>query len=178
MLHFVFIYYMGQLLRRFESSIRIKSSVSWGVYVGLSLVIGLIAFRQFYVGNFANMFKQFQYNNPLLVLSSVALFLAFKQLAFQARVINWFAGSVLAVYLVHDHFFFREWFVRINQTYGILTPQTVGIALLIVVVLMFGVVLLDKLRLIVTNPIVDFLSNKSEQIQNRIESKLSQKKSV
>ena len=68
--------------------------------------------------------------------------------------------------------------MRINQTYGILTPQTVGIALLIVVVLMFGVVLLDKLRLIVTNPIVDFLSNKSEQIQNRIESKLSQKKSV
>ena len=107
-LHFVFIYYMGQLLRRFESSIRIKSSVSWGVYVGLSLVIGLIAFRQFYVGNFANMFKQFQYNNPLLVLSSVALFLAFKQLAFQARVINWFAGSVLAVYLVHDHFFFAN----------------------------------------------------------------------
>ncbi len=177
-LHFVFIYYMGQLLRRFESSIRIKSSVSWGVYVGVSLVIGLIAFRQFYVGNFANMFKQFQYNNPLLVLSSVALFLAFKQLAFKARFINWFAGSVLAIYLVHDHFFFREWFVRINQTYGILTPQTVGIALLIVVVLMFGVVLLDKLRLIVTNPIVDFLSNKSEQIQNRIESKLSQKKSV
>ena len=141
-------------------------------------MIGLIAFRQFYVGNFANMFKQFQYNNPLLVLSSVALFLAFKQMAFQARFINWFAGSVLAVYLVHDHFFFREWFVRINQTYGILTPQTVGIALLIVVVLMFGVVLLDKLRLLVTNPIVDFLSNKSEQIQNRIESKLSQKKSV
>lgn len=171
-LHFVFIYYIGQLLRRFESSIRIKSIVSWGVYVGLSLVIGLIAFQQFYVGDFTNMWKQFQYNNPLLVLSSVALFLAFKQLSFQARFINWFAGSVLAIYLVHDHLFFREWFVRINQTYGILTPQTVGIALLIVVVLMVGVVLLDKLRLMVTNPIVDFLARQSSKLLEKIETKL------
>lgn len=171
-LHFVFIYYIGQLLRRFDSSIRIKRIVSWGVYIGLSLVIGLIAFRQFYVGDFANMFKQFQYNNPLLVLSSVALFLAFKQLSFKSRFINWFAGSVLAIYLVHDHFFFREWFVRINQMYGILTPQTIGIALLILAVLMVGVVLLDKLRLIMTNPIVDFLARQSSKLLKKIETKL------
>lgn len=137
-LHFVFIYYIGRLLRRFESSIRIKTVASLGLYIGLSLLIGFIAFRQFNIGNFPHMFKQFQYNNPLLVLSSVALFLAFKRLSFKACFVNWFAGSVLAIYLVHDHTFFREWFVRINQTYGILLLQSVGIALVIVIVLMFG----------------------------------------
>ena len=172
-LHFVFIYYIGQLLHRFEGVIKIGFVSSLTSYLVLSLLVGVIAFQQFYVGHVFTMWKQFQYNNPLLVFSSVALFWTFKNSSFHSRFINWFAGSVLAIYLVHDHIFFREWFVRINQTYGVLTPQTIGILLLLLFSLMLGVVLLDKARLVVTNPIVRFFASKSEQMQDKIESRLN-----
>ena len=160
-------------MHRFKGAIKIGFLSSLTSYLVLSLLVGVIAFRYFYVGNILTMWKQFQYNNPLLVISSVALFWTFKNCSFHSRFVNWFAGSVLAIYLVHDHIFFRERVVHINEIYGVLTPQTIGILLLLLFSLMFGVVLLDKLRLVITNPIVRFLTSKSEQIQDKIESKLN-----
>ena len=45
----------------------------------------------------------FAYNSPLVLTSSVALFVAFATLRFHSRVVNWLALSSFAVYLIHKN---------------------------------------------------------------------------
>ena len=45
----------------------------------------------------------FAYNSPLVLTSSVALFVAFATLQFQSRFVNWLAMSSFAVYLIHKN---------------------------------------------------------------------------
>ena len=40
-------------------------------------------------------------DNPLVIFASVLLLLSFNKLKIQSRVINWFATSCFAVYLIH-----------------------------------------------------------------------------
>ena len=49
-------------------------------------------------------FKVISYNNPVIVIESVALFVIFATMRFKSRAINWIASSAFAVYLIHMHF--------------------------------------------------------------------------
>jgi hypothetical protein len=41
------------------------------------------------------------YNSPLVILSSISLFLVFRKIEIQSRKINWLAKSVLAIFIIH-----------------------------------------------------------------------------
>lgn len=49
-------------------------------------------------------FKVIGYNNPVIMVESIALFIIFATMRFKSRAINWIASSAFAVYLVHMHF--------------------------------------------------------------------------
>src|SRR5574344_150806 len=47
-------------------------------------------------------FRLLWYNNPVILLGSIYLFLSFRSMHFHSRYINWIASSVLSVYLIQE----------------------------------------------------------------------------
>ena len=63
------------------------------------LVMAIIAY--FSLWKFGHAARQIRDDNPLVIFASVLLLLSFNKLKIQSRVINWFATSCFAVYLIH-----------------------------------------------------------------------------
>jgi hypothetical protein len=109
----------------------------------------------------------FPYTSPLVVISSIAFFLWFKNFIFTTikinKIINWAASSALSIYLIHENGFsnkvYRYYIYELGQQTEngfLLAFYLVFIALGVMVVC----ILIDKIRMLITNPI--------ERIFNRI----------
>ncbi|MGN0214137.1 MAG: acyltransferase family protein [Muribaculaceae bacterium] len=97
--HMVFIYWLGRVLRecmqRYATLPWCKAAI--GIYVvSLLAVVWMMQDMRY--------FKVISYNNPLVVVESLAFFTLFATMHFHNRAINWIASSAFAVYLIHMHF--------------------------------------------------------------------------
>ena len=105
-LSFILIYVIGRYIRLFGFPNRFKKWSSL-FYISLSLMVGIIAFLIFTYGTKIGLkenfyIRVFDYNNPLVVLSSICFFTMFEKLNIKNNgFINHIAKSVLAVLLVH-----------------------------------------------------------------------------
>lgn len=100
LISFINIYLIGQFMSTYPN-FRIKNGfiVYFSCSVGIFILayIALLYFPQRFV------WKIFQYNNPLVLISSVAFFCSFLKLSFRSKFVNSVAMSVLGVYLIHEH---------------------------------------------------------------------------
>ena len=64
------------------------------VYIVASLLTAVM-------GVYADSLTTFAYNQPLVIASSVALFVAFATMQFRSKVVNWLASGAFAAYLLH-----------------------------------------------------------------------------
>lgn len=91
--NFVFVYIMGGYLRRHAHAERIKTTYLVITHIACSL--GLIVYHHF--------FLMPSYNNPVLLLASLSLFMIFMKMKdFSSPTINSIAQCMFAVYLLHD----------------------------------------------------------------------------
>lgn len=82
------------------------------------------------------------YSNPLVILSSVSLFLLFSKIRFTNRFINWMSESCFAVYLLHSSpILFCSYYIP-----SIATATDYGSILCIVVFWFIAAILIDQLR--------------------------------
>ncbi len=98
---FVFIYMLARYLRIYGiPSFLLKFSVP--IYLFLSLVIGLSAYYSIALDiHVVDYF--FKYNNPLVILSSIAFFFTFYKLHVPyLKWVNYIATSTLSVLLIHE----------------------------------------------------------------------------
>lgn len=97
----IMMYLTGGYIKRqvdFKTNRRQIRRISLGVYVATSIAIAIMAL-------YVESQFTFAYNSPLVMLSSIALFLFFTSLDFQSKAINKLASSAFAVYLVHKNDF-------------------------------------------------------------------------
>lgn len=101
-LQFVYMYFIGRYLRLHTPSF---SQYRWWLlllYGVCSILVGTIDYS-----NVAGILPTSQwfaidgYNHPLVMASSIALFMFFITLSFQSRIVNYIAQSCLPLYLVH-----------------------------------------------------------------------------
>ena len=106
LVNFILLYFLGAYCRIHGSeNISIKKSVyAILVYLGCALINTVYA--QFFFGRAAS------YCNPLVIIQTVAIFIAFQNMSIQSKTINTIAGCSFGVYLMHS-FFFR--YCRIEQ---------------------------------------------------------------
>ena len=76
-----------------------------GVYIVASLLTAVM-------GVYADSLTTFAYNQPLVIASSVALFVAFATMQFRSKVVNWLASGVFAAYLLHKNPYIWVGYVR------------------------------------------------------------------
>lgn len=110
----------------------------------------------------------FYYNNPIVIFSTVILFIYFSKLHFNNKIINWLSGSILAVYLIQEggiNFYKYISNVYLNNGYNLYL--TFILFILFLGTFIFSI-LFDKLRLIVTNPIENILNDFINYILGKI----------
>lgn len=98
-LHLVMIYVIGGYLRREKS--RIKKSYYLYGYILLSLINAILCYVMVHLVNWNGMMA-FNYNNPIVIVSAVSLFLFFEGLNIQSIGINRFSRTVVAALLIQD----------------------------------------------------------------------------
>ena len=104
-INFIFIYMIGDSLRRYEILIDkllggVKNITIIYVALNLLLVIGYINCSDNIIGKVLWRLS-FPYSSPILLINSILFFSIFTKLSFQSTRINWLAKSSLAIYLIH-----------------------------------------------------------------------------
>ncbi len=95
--NFILLYSIGGYLRKYTIT---KMNKSWGlVYVVLSLITAMMCIYFFNRGANEAAWKLTYYNNPIIIMASIALFLFFKSVKIQNKCINKIAQSSLSIYL-------------------------------------------------------------------------------
>ncbi len=86
--------------------------------------------------------------SPIIGLSAVSLFMTFKNAGLPySRIVNWLAGGVLGVYLIHEHWAVKQVMWESIFPVDMLMDQWfLPKAVFVLVVLLLGMMLIDKVR--------------------------------
>ena len=161
-LSFMGLYMLSQYVRRYvygEAEFQAKAHKSrafMALYLGICLVHAVTAFCVTRMG-FPVAGRIFTYTNPLVIVESLCLLLAFATMKpTYSRLVNWIAASSLAVYLLHaDELVLRPYYAHYiglvfhQHSYPVYLACVVGI----IVVVYLSALLLDQVRKFVWNKI-------------------------
>ena len=130
--HMIFIYCLGRTLREMLDRYPHFRWAAVGVPVYLLSVAAVVLMMQH-----MKYFKVISYNNPVIVIESIAFFVIFARFSFKNRFVNCVASTSFAVYLIHMHFsvwphMLRPMLSNIYDTYGgigyVILATLVGVA--------------------------------------------------
>lgn len=170
-LHFILIYLCGRYLR-IHVSIGNRSSFFWGLIYAVSCIIIVVACILLLKFNFPKNYIDilFNYNNPIVIISSIAFFCLFTTFNFYSKSINYIAGSVLAVLLLHSsHTFypyFESYFLSIYAKYNGLLLFLLWILGCVCVFIIS--VIIDQIRLYFYSKISPGLNNTVSKLINNV----------
>ncbi len=109
---FIGIYLLVQYIKRYPIRVtQQRAFVYFLVFLACCVLNTLICMVILENGRGVQRF--FFYTNPLILLSSVSLILAFSKMDIQSNVINFIASSALSVYLFHQNHFVMVGFKRV-----------------------------------------------------------------
>lgn len=154
---------------------RIQNRI-WYIIAYLAVAGGIGAFLFFANESLQNILKRicYGYNSPVLILMSILFFLIFTTFKFKNKIVNWIGSSTLAVYCVHEnnYFFRNEWYAYFEDLYLSGTNAFPFILLGACVCLFILCILLDKVRGIVTrplmNPIESFIMKQYDKLTPKV----------
>lgn len=157
-LHMVYIYMIGAYIRRRVEMDALRNH-RWmliGVYLGSVVAMtSLILLNTYIWHSDAALLRPWVYNNPLLIIASIAFFMLFGTFQFSNKWVNFCASSVLAAYLLPEAFYARRivistiegGFEGLSPTKAVVVCVLWGISVLLICV---GI---DKIRMIMMIPV-------------------------
>jgi hypothetical protein len=157
-MNFIYLYFIGRYIYLYLSTTyKIKSYLLLYILFSLILSVLVLLVNKFEINSwYVLKLNSWDYNNPLVLLSSISLFLVFKKIKIQSKIINWFATSALAIFIIHTSIPYGYIFQYLNSKFGL--NWYVGVLYFITVVVVFFVCLFtDTIRMLITNPIENIL---------------------
>lgn len=103
LMQFVWLYFIGGYIKRFVTLESFLQKRYWllGIYIGCSVIYALLSILG--MGHHVPHWDGWKYNNPILVISSIAFFMLFLTLNVKSLAINHIAASVFSIYIVQDY---------------------------------------------------------------------------
>jgi len=140
--HFIFLYLLGRFMR--VNKITVKNPLL--VVLFCTFIIGLLVSVSMFLHRTSLAWHLFYYNNPLIVLSAIALFFLFIDLKINNNgFVNGLAQCVFGVYMIHDYPLVRVFLTNLVDS---LQQEFMGhetVLLLIFIVLVLSVFLTSSL---------------------------------
>ena len=171
LIHFLFIYQIGHLLKVYAS--KWKAFIKWKLVCGyLALNVVLVStyllFRTGWLGDIIWRLA-FPYNSPFLLLNAVLLFLIFGQMEFHSPFVNSIAESCFAIYLIHSSVFAIDFIQRpvINKLFVFSEPNSIlflSLLFVLSIVIMIVCIVINKCL----NPLWKGVSRLGGMIQDKI----------
>lgn len=149
---FIVLYLLARAVRLYGLPAWFKK-ISPYIYVGCSVILGVVGYF-LSVKGYANINRiVFAYNNPIIIASSVSFLIMFEQIHFQSNFINYVSKSTLAVLLGHTAIFFlyQKQFKYIYDNFSGL--QVVGYWILSITIVFCACIAIDQIRLLLYRPI-------------------------
>lgn len=118
---FIFLYLIGRYIGKYISLDWIRAK---RMYFGVGYVLGslvLFSLVMLHYNYELNVHHVFQYDHPIVIINACCLLLFFLSFSFNSKVINWFASSVFAAYLLQESLYLghrviyplvAEWFAN------------------------------------------------------------------
>lgn len=152
----MYVYFIGRYLA-LHLNVERQKLRKWTAIISICSV-ALYAFVWILNDNYLHVVNSYTFllrNNAWSLFNSIVIFLFFTTIRFDSKSINWLAKGAFSVYLVHDSIWiYSAWYNYLAYIYAENHP---AIAWLIVsaifVVYFFGVLCLDHLRMVITNPV-------------------------
>lgn len=170
----MYVYFIGRYLALYLNVER-KKLRKWTAIIGVCSV-ALYALVWLFNDNYLHLVKSYTFllrNNLWSVFNSIVIFLFFTTIRFESKSINWFAKGAFAVYLVHESIWIRSaWYNNLTHIYAENHPALAWLIVSAIFVAYFiGVLCLDHLRMVITNPIENKLNEWCNKIIERIKIK-------
>lgn len=161
-LPFIGLYLLSRYIRIYQPKFAtFKKQVDLAVYLGVTVLLAtlsVVLFKWFGTGG-----RMFNYTNPLVILSSVSFLLFFTKIKMKDnRVINWIAASSVGAYLLHmNPCFFQSYYIHTLQSFSRWDSSILICiaALVFMIAVFFAGVLLDKIRGLLWNGILNVSKN-------------------
>lgn len=99
---FIFLYLVGSFVRKYHNSKKNNKFLYLKIYLITTMLIFLCTLVSTILHK-SNNYNFYNYDSIFVFISSVALFLFFKELKFKSKFINKISKLVFAVYLIHDN---------------------------------------------------------------------------
>ena len=165
--NFVFLYFIGRYIAKHVdlSNIRKIRIGSICTFVLGSALLGLLPYINAQLGllpDWSPILEYRAYNHPLLLVNSIALLLLFLTIHFESRSINWLAASAFSIYLIHENSYIRDWWYELAANIIDIpgTPIRWLLIPVIAILIMLICLLVDKVRMLITNPLVNYATKK------------------
>lgn len=155
---FAILYLMARTIRLYGLPRWFKRT-SVLIYMGCSILLGLIA----YIGTmkgFDVIRICYSYNNPIVVISSVAFLMFFAHINIQSKLVNYIAKSTLAVLLGHSAIFFlytKQFRFLYEHFSGF---QVIAYWALAIIIVFCASIAIDQLRILLYKPLEELMKKR------------------
>lgn len=105
--YFFLIYFVSAYIRKYSGKIlnsKVYTMFGAVMCVLIAILLSALAINEKLFNGIADLFDV---NSPLVLLTSIFIFSYFKNSHFNSRIINYIAGSMFGVYLIHEDSFVR-----------------------------------------------------------------------
>lgn len=157
--NFVYLYMLGRYFRLYYTC-RHTSMYYWGGYILSSMALFLCQYGLSWLLGF-EFTSWISYNTVFCFLGSVCLFMAFKKMSFHSTIVNYWAKTCLAVYLIHmSPYIFNQLCLTVGlQDYHGFSYLLLIFALPILIYLICAIIEILRFQLLgcIENKIVSFL---------------------
>lgn len=200
LVNFVFLYLVGYYIRAYVFSDeriknykndKIKKIVALFLFFSIFVFAFLINYCLFRVGNKLTMYGGgygfigsrmvnvfMAYDNPLVIIGSVAYFMFFGFLNIKSKLINFISKFTLEIYIIHETAIFRPILYSLFGLNGVFNSYTIFLKVAVIVVFIFiGCSLISGVRMLIFK-FIKFILNKFNFIQKitlkieRVENKI------
>ena len=166
-LQFITMYCIGREIAISKLSMSILASTL--IYFLASLLLSVCGWICWKIDLPELSWKTTYYNDPLLVISSIGLFLLFKNIRFQSKTINKIAKSAFGIYLFQSSSFIGSIMYEWLQTYGMEFGNWIFLIIIAIAILTAIVaIMIDQLRLYFLDIILPPCTHVYKKIKNSI----------
>lgn len=124
-IQFIYMYCIGRWIKNNDFNISMAKSIC--LYVGSAIITATLSITLLNLGLGQDVWKCFNYNSPLVILNAVGVFMIFKNMNFENKMVNKYAESALAVYMVQSSpALYRIQYSAIQNLYFVVNDKTGG----------------------------------------------------
>lgn len=129
--------------------------VNISIYLAISTVLSIVGYIFIVRGYYSAFYRLDAYCDPIVIISSLSLFIAFTKFKFNSKFINTIAASCFAVYLFHSNpnvieRFYTSIIRSLHLQYG---KSSLLLILAFICVVFVIAILIDKIRILIWNVI-------------------------